>query len=371
MSSGGACYTAPVQHSLQLVTGRLDLAVHRAELPFGVLCGLAARRNPRRAFLFVSKVLGRHIPVRPSVMLDTHARLARLIPADLPGPVVVMGLAETAIALGQGVHAAWVRQTGRDDAIYLHSTRYRLDQPVAFTFEESHSHASRHIVYRPTDPEVLALFRGARSLVIVDDEATTGATFVHLAEAFGGAVERIVCVTLTNWAQPFEMPAPTEIVSLLDGSFTFAPDPQATPPTMPNVIGNNEPKDHLLRRNRGRQGVREAIDWAGTIPDLQADERILVLGSGEFTWLPVCFAAKLEAAGADVWCQSTTRSPVQVGHDIAVRVDIPDNYGDGIPNFLYNFRRGDYDRVILCHETPADLLPPALLDVLGATSLEM
>ena len=29
------------------------------------LCGFASRQNPKRAFLFVSKVLGKHIPVKP------------------------------------------------------------------------------------------------------------------------------------------------------------------------------------------------------------------------------------------------------------------------------------------------------------------
>ena len=32
------------------------------------LLGFAQRINPKRAFLFVSKVLGRHIPVAPSIM---------------------------------------------------------------------------------------------------------------------------------------------------------------------------------------------------------------------------------------------------------------------------------------------------------------
>ena len=75
-------------------------------MPLEQLCGFAARRNPRRGFLFVSRVLGRHLPTRPRVMRDAQLRLARRIPVDLPGPVVVLGLAETAIALAQGVHAA-------------------------------------------------------------------------------------------------------------------------------------------------------------------------------------------------------------------------------------------------------------------------
>ena len=49
-----------------------------AQAPFGI----AERRNPRRAFLFVSRVLGRHVPVRPSVMA---ASLTRPVPGRRDG----------------------------------------------------------------------------------------------------------------------------------------------------------------------------------------------------------------------------------------------------------------------------------------------
>lgn len=43
------------------------------------LLGFAERINPKRAFLFVSKVLGRHIPVAPSTMRRAFSDLASLI----------------------------------------------------------------------------------------------------------------------------------------------------------------------------------------------------------------------------------------------------------------------------------------------------
>ena len=33
---------------------------------------------------------------------------------------------------------------------------------------------------------------------------------------------------------------------------------------------------------------------------------------------------------------------------------LPDNYGEGIPNFLYNYRREEYSQVFVVHETPSD-----------------
>src|SRR3546814_15177903 len=71
--------------SAQLMRGRLDVTVDASQIDPGSLFGFAERRNPKRAFLFVSKVLGRHVPVRPSIMNASFHSLAAQIPEDLPG----------------------------------------------------------------------------------------------------------------------------------------------------------------------------------------------------------------------------------------------------------------------------------------------
>ena len=99
------------------------------------------------------------------------------------------------------------------------------------------------------------------------------------------------------------------------------------------------------------------------------DQRILVLGTGEFVPPPYLLAAELERRGAQVRFQSTTRSPALVGHAMECALHFEDNYADGIPNFVYNARREDYQRVLVCHETPRTTLDPALLDALGAETV--
>ena len=49
--------------------------------------GFGARANAKRAFLFVSKVLGKHHPVLPSRMLQIHEQLARQLNV-ITGPVL-------------------------------------------------------------------------------------------------------------------------------------------------------------------------------------------------------------------------------------------------------------------------------------------
>lgn len=373
---GGALIPAPaMEFEARLATGTIEASVARAARPPASLFGFAERRNPKRSFLFVSKVLGRHIPVAPSVMRAATRDLAALVPADLPGPVLVVGMAETAIALGAGVQQDYARATGRDDVVYLPTTRHPLGSPLWLTFEEEHSHATRHLVHAPVDPALAALARGARSLVLVDDEASTGKTFLNLAAAFraaGLAPERTVLVTLTDWSAGAAARAlGAQSASLLEGTYRWSPTPGAPLPEMPAVDvtarGAHSPDP---ARDWGRLGV--ARHRAPTIARLapRAGERILVLGTGEYVFPPFLLAEALEAAGAQVRFSAVTRSPIALGHAIETALALGDNYGLGIPNFLYNVTPGPYDRILICVETGRAALDPALAAALEATVLE-
>ncbi|KUL45704.1 phosphoribosyltransferase [Streptomyces regalis] len=138
------------------------------------MLGLALRRNPKRAHLLVSHVLGKHVPQSPSVVYGAGFALGRrvrdLLGADEAARAVVLGYAETATGLGHSV------ADGIGLAPYLHSTR----RPVAGVaraggFEESHSHATSHLLL-PEDP---ALLVGDGPLVLVDDEFSTGNTVLN------------------------------------------------------------------------------------------------------------------------------------------------------------------------------------------------
>ncbi|KVM54665.1 phosphoribosyltransferase [Burkholderia ubonensis] len=365
-------HAVPVSLRAQLMRGLLEVNVDDAVLPPSALFGFAERRNPKRAFLFVSKVLGRHIPVSPSVMSASFERLAAEIPAELPGPVLVIGMAETAVGLGAGVHRAL--SATRPDTVYLVSTRHPLGTELFARFDEEHSHASAHLIHMPVEPEVREMMLEARSLVLVDDEASTGKTFVNLHRALVEAgltkIERVVTCVLTDWSAGAVGKAIGESatsVSLMKGSYRFHEDPSAPLPDMPDVSAVSAGEWRLSPRNDwGRLGVRNVEDTLA--PDLQVapGEKIVVIGTGEFVWRPFLLAERLKRAGADVHFSSTTRSPIALGHAIEHALSFPDNYGLGIPNFLYNVKPGQFDRVLICTETPAQALPAELVDALGA-----
>ncbi|MDP3506765.1 MAG: phosphoribosyltransferase domain-containing protein [Candidatus Melainabacteria bacterium] len=375
---------------VELPTGVITVEVHDSFLPLDALCGFAARRNPKRGFLFVSKVLGKHMPVRPSLMLEVHEHLARQIPADLPGPVVMIGMAETATCLGQGVFEAFMRMSGREDLVFIHSTRYRVDRPAALEFLEEHSHAADHIMYLPEGKEACELFENARSLVLVDDEASTGKTVVNLAKAFKARIpslSQVVTAVITDWRGPVRteathaaMPVPTQSIALLMGEYQFAAAAHLQHMEMPKVSGNNGLKDELLPRNHGRFGTTDAlalaphlVTQARQLAAEAAGQKVLVLGTGEFSFPPFHLAFCLEEMGVDVHFQTTTRSPVIAAAQSAIECGLTfaDNYGDGIPNYLYNVSPAQYHQVLIAHETPADTIDPVLIRALGAQTVEL
>lgn len=358
----------------EIATGSILVDVKAARWPLDSLCGFAARDNPRRAFLVVSKVLGRHVPVAPSVMRRSFVDLAAQIP-DLPGPVLVIGLAETAICLGQGVHEELRRRTGRNDILSLHSTRQRLDHPLLAQFEEPHSHASSHLIYRPDDVR----FRAARSLVLVDDEVSTGTTLANLASALASALpnlERIVVVTLTDWSNgevSEGLPFSGGVVSLVSGrmawtplSATCSPEPAAFD-VAARALGAMEQHHNFGRV--GRSDIADERDNLADALDLPPRSRVRVVGTCEFTYPPFRLAERLEQAGHDVVVQSTTRSPALLGGAIDRRLVFADNYGTGVANFLYNADPYDGRLTLICHETPRGSIDPVLIEALGACPL--
>lgn len=191
-------------------------------LAFDDLVQLALRRNPRRAQLLVSTVLGKHLPADPLLVAGMGRLLGALVrlrldagpdgsaapppamwavaaraavagsadrtttlsalmlalappagTAPYPAGLLTLGFAETATSVGHLV----AEQLGSP---YLHSTRRTDgDAAVAAEFSEPHSHATGHLL-RPSDP---ALLDGSGPLVLVDDELSTGRTALNVIEA--------------------------------------------------------------------------------------------------------------------------------------------------------------------------------------------
>lgn len=367
------------------------------------LLGFAQRINPKRAFLFVSKVLGRHIPVAPSTMRHAFTDLANLVPDDLPEPILVIGMAETAVGLSAGVHQAL--QTRYPNALLLNSTRHaqhdgnhdKNSHSLLTTFSEDHSHASQHLIYQSADTVTQAQLLASKTLIMVDDEASTGNTCVNVVTALRNAgldqLQQVHLTTLVDWSlnqNQSHANADDTIATrlsniefhrhhLLSGAWTWTDAPNPEPITMPSV-DTTESGSHTLgdTGNWGRFPTLDSTDgFAFYLTKFQAafnlfnqqaqsekasfekeqlPQRILVLGSNEFVWLPFLLAEWLETQtqNATVKFSALTRSPIALGGAITTMLSFSDNYGLGMTNFAYNVEPSDWDLIVLCVETSAD-----------------
>ena len=331
------------------------------------LLGFAERINPKRAFLFVSKVLGRHIPVSPSIMRHAFTDLAKLVPDDLPEPVLVIGMAETAVGLGAGVHQ--VLQQRYPEAIYVTTTRHPVHgAPLLARFLEEHSHAQDQLLYGSPDAELQQQILNSKSIVLVDDEASTGKTFVNLIHALQQAglnqISHVVTATLADWSSGIHIAdLNCQSVALMTGKWQWRDAEHPIQINMPKVdtvaFGAF---DTLAQPTWGRLPIQDS--GAHIRLAVQPDERILVLGSGEYVWSSFLLAEYLQQQGADVKFSAITRSPIAVGHAIQSALAFSDNYGLGIQNFVYNINPQDYDRVLITVETATHSVAKSLLEAL-------
>ncbi len=369
------------------------------------LLGFAQRINPKRAFLFVSKVLGRHIPVSPMTMRRAFTELATLVPDNLPEPILVIGMAETAVGLSAGVHQAL--QSRYPNTLLLNSTRHAQhdessSDALLTTFSEDHSHASQHLIYQSSDKTTQAQLLASKTLIMVDDEASTGNTCVNVVSALREAglaeLEQVHLTTLVDWSlQQNQAQAGSDDTMdkrlpnidfhrhhLLSGAWQWMDAPNPKPIIMPSVDTTAAGSQPILSTgNWGRFPTLDSTDgFAEYLTQFQqqfskfndqkgfADTlnitnnlppRVLVLGSNEFVWLPFLLAEWLEMHAqqekdnvSTVNFSALTRSPIALGGAIKTMLSFTDNYGLGMTNFAYNVDPNDWDLIVLCVETPAN-----------------
>jgi hypothetical protein len=365
------------------------------------LLGLALRRNPRRAHLLVSNVLGKHVPQSPSVVYGHGFALGRrvreLLGTEDARAAVVLGYAETATGLGHSV------ADGVGLAPYLHSTRRPVPGvDTAGGFEESHSHATSHLLL-PEDPGLLA---GPGPLVLVDDEFSTGNTVLNTIRDLHARHPRdhYVIVALVDMRSAADLGRLEEFATEIGARVDLVAAATGTVKLPEGVLekgqalvaryekaaadGPGEPAAPTARRPGA---VRVELDWPKDLPDggrhgftpghrirLEAAlpamaariadalpdgaRRVLVLGFEELMYAPLRLATELEqAVSAEVRYSTTTRSPVLAlddpGYAIRTRLVFPahDDPDDGPgERYAYNVAEAGFDAVVAVVDSTGD-----------------
>ncbi|WP_298823724.1 phosphoribosyltransferase family protein [uncultured Planococcus sp.] len=399
--------------------GNLDINISVAEAYPGLspesLFSVALRVNKKRQFLFVSKLIAKHLAVHPALALGTGTLLASLLMEEvglegypdtlslvkmiesgtadrhvsfealqfkkaMPEKTVFIGMAETATGLGHSVFQHF------EEAAYIHTTREEIiGITPSFVFEEEHSHATSHKVYAPS-----GMLEEAKTIVLIDDEISTGNTLLNLVcaldDQFPG--KNYASLSILDWrnesqkekleemasgrgislkvlslmAGQFDLlhssaPEEPELVSL-DGTVFKLPDVEL--PGRKLAVGSKTGQQYISYT--GRFGITskqqdEIAEWAQEAVRLArgTSDKALVIGIGENMYLPLRFALALEGSPL---VQTTTRSPIfasqTTGYPIKEKASFALPDAEGVSQFIYNLNELDIDRIYLLAESVID-----------------
>ena len=313
------------------------------------LVSYGSRINKKRGFLFVSKVLGKHIPTKPSIMEKTYKDLARLIPIS-DKKTLFIGFAETATALGQGVF----EKANLENSFYIHSTRYKTSDKILLSFFEEHCHAPSHIFYEPKDIELKNMIKDIEQVILIDDEVSTGNTANNLVNELKKVLPKVTdyyLLTILNWTKKDY--SNFQYLSLYKGDFEFIQKDIIFETNIISEPTETKNLDNIIPYNFARYGVKKLnLDFSNYINlETIKDKKVLILGTSEFMYPPYLFAKYLEQNNIETYFQATTRSPVNVDGAITSKMNFKDNYFENIDNFLYNVIDKNYDLIIICYET--------------------
>ncbi|WP_291582214.1 phosphoribosyltransferase domain-containing protein [Clostridium sp. UBA6640] len=400
-----------IQNKLQL---DIEITENQYNIPYNALFSVAARKNPKRSFLFVSKVIGKHVPMSPynlrlignilardyfskknnivdnnieplvNDLINLNTNSTNKISEDslrilnkkltLDKKTLFIGFAKTATALGQAVASSF------ENAYYIQTTRDELLSLKSYClFKEEHSHAVDHLMY-PLNNELLM---NCDEIVLVDDEITTGKTSLNLIKELNNNLKcnSFSIISILDWRSADNLKLFSDIdtinlsaFSLIKGNFNCEKSGEVTEvkiDTIPldNTISSEEVlidhKENIdeFHRYSGRFGMtpydwnnlsREVGKITGIIKDKIDDSATLCLGHEEFIFMPSLVACNL---GDNVLFHSSTISPIYCDNSyefygIKNKIELDSLFNKSNKNYIYNIPSGTYKNLVYFTEKP-------------------
>lgn len=323
------------------------------------LVSIAKRENnPKRNYLVVNRLQGKHIPVSPQRAFALFDALAERVKGAFGQEALLLaGFAETATAIG-------ARLAVKLGAGYIQTTREQIPGAEYLLFLESHSHATEQKVVKNGLEEILS---GVGRMVFVEDEVTTGNTILHIIDLlereYPGKVKYAVASILNGMDSEAEERyrrrqidflylVKTDHAGYAKTAELYAGDGRYLPADVtPHPSAEQYPLHTYLNARRYVQGEaygeacaslwRQAKKLAGT----GGGKRILVLGTEEFMYPALYVGSCLERCGNTVKCHATTRSPIAVSSEadypVHCRYELESLYEEGRRTFVYDLAQYD------------------------------
>ncbi|WP_297520754.1 phosphoribosyltransferase domain-containing protein [uncultured Clostridium sp.] len=391
----------------------IQIKENKYDIDLKDLIVMASRaNNEKRNFLFVSKILGKHIEVSPDIcriigyMLATltcekNAYTQEIIEAFkkqndsykeyfkteyiCKDRIAVLGFAETATGLGMAVASAI------KDSVYLTTTRENIeDMKSILKFEEEHSHATTHKCYL----EELSILKSKDRIILVDDEITTGKSMLNIIEELKvvTGINKYTILSVLDWRNEeylemykqfkLEKNVDIDVLSLISGSIknsdniVYYDKDESTINERIEVIdisGDFNKKSHDTLEGKKENYLKDTGRFGVAYEDIVSIEensrkaakkikkiigeykKVLILGHGENIYIPSRIASYM---GGNVKFKTTTRSPIyckdEEGYPILEKHSFDDR---GVKYYFYNKSsiEKEYDKVVLIIETDLDI----------------
>ena len=344
----------------------VDITENKLEMPVEDVVKMAKRyNNPKRDFLFVNTLLGKHIAVSGVEAIKMHQSLGDevyqlfLRKGWVDKKVLLVGFAETATALAQSLMYYALRQKEKfplNIVAYVQTTREKIAENdfINISFEEEHSHATTQKLY--FDPNL-----DYDVVLFVEDEITTGNTilnFIAQFEKYQSGKEYAVA-SILNWQndadeQKFveknvettylvrgkikeELPqfsiSEGHTLDLFNKDVQYELELSATNnPRLPMTMSEFEKYEYF--------GNIEGKILKKILATKPSEAEVLVIGTEENMFLPTVLASMLNA---DV--KATTRSPIEpsptAGYPISSRTILNSAYEGERTTYLYNMKFED------------------------------
>ena len=344
----------------------VDITENKLGKPVEDVVKMAKRHNnPKRDFLFVNTLLGKHIAVSGVEAIKMHQSLGDevyqlfLRKGWTDKKVLLVGFAETATALAQSLMYYVLRQKEKfplNIVAYVQTTREKISKNdfINISFEEEHSHATTQKLYfAPTLDYDVVLF--------VEDEITTGNTILNFITQFEKyqAGKQYAVASILNWQndadeQKFveknvetthlvrgkikeELPqfsiSEGHTLDLFNKDVQYELELSATNnPRLPMTMSEFEKYEYF--------GNIEGKILKKILATKPSEAEVLVIGTEENMFLPTVLASMLNA---DV--KATTRSPIEpsptAGYPISSRTILNSAYEGERTTYLYNMKFED------------------------------
>jgi adenine/guanine phosphoribosyltransferase-like PRPP-binding protein len=306
-------------------------------------------------------------------------KLTEEIPTvKLPEEDIVIGFAETATGLGHSVFEVF------ENAKYIHTTRETVEIEPVLEFVEEHSHATGHIVFSQDSD----FFNNNSSVILVDDEITTGKTSLNIIEKMHAKYPRkcYSILTILDWRSnehkkrykdmEKQLGIEINVYSLISGNVETRGTADLKKDIYSNKAdsGNTEMNEYYFDKYfqriygeyieyTGRFGMsslkqreleniaKQIADEIGKDKTSQSQEKTLFLGVGEFMYIPLKIASFYKG---DVVYHSSTRSPILAreteNYAIQNKFRFYNIYDETINEFIYNIPNDYYDELYIFYE---------------------